>query len=90
MPATRGSDLLARTPFSEAPHDFDLCVFEADDEIVMAEGRELAQKAKQAGKYTDTANFTIRCLVCQRGLKGQAEAVEHAKSTGHTNFSEFK
>ena len=57
---------------------------------VMAEAAALARRAQQAGKFTDTANFTLKCLVCQRGLKGEAEAVEHAKSTGHTNFSEFK
>ena len=55
-----------------------------------AEGRALTRRAQQAGKYTDTASFTIRCLVCQRGLTGEKEAVEHAKATGHTNFSEFK
>ena len=50
----------------------------------------MVERAQKAGKFTDTANFTLKCLVCQRGLKGEAEAVEHAKSTGHTNFSEFK
>lgn len=35
----------------------------------------------------DIANFTLRCGVCQIGLKGEKEAVEHAKATGHTNFS---
>ena len=44
----------------------------------------------QAGNFTDTSSFTIRCLVCQCGLTGQAEAVAHAKASGHTNFSEFK
>jgi ubiquitin thioesterase OTU1 len=83
-------DLLVRTPFADAPADFDVCVFEAADEAAMAEGRALARRAQQAGKYTDTASFTIRCLVCQRGLTGEKEAVEHAKATGHTNFSEFK
>eukprot|EP00798_Chlamydomonas_sp_ICE-L_P022763 gene22763-29931_t len=28
-------------------------------------------------------------LACQIGLKGEKEAVEHAKSTGHSNFSEY-
>ena len=56
----------------------------------MAEAAALARRAQQAGKFTDTARFTLRCLVCQRGLTGQAEAVAHAKASGHTNFSEFK
>lgn len=32
---------------------------------------------------------SCRCGVCQIGLKGEKEAVEHAKATGHTNFSEY-
>ena len=32
------------------------------------------------GNFTDVANFTLRCLVCQKGLKGQGDAVEHAKA----------
>lgn len=37
----------------------------------------------------DTANFTLRCGICQLGLKGEKEAVEHAKQTGHTSFREY-
>lgn len=78
---------------------------------------ESCHKARQ---FTDTANFTLRCGVCQVrggralaasacgwllahltrariarwrlpqiGLKGEKEAVEHAKATGHQNFTEY-
>ena len=30
-----------------------------------------------------------RCAVCQLGLKGEKEAVEHATKTGHSNFAEY-
>ena len=30
------------------------------------------------------------CLVCQKGLTGQAGAMEHAKETGHGNFAEYR
>ncbi|KAL5978597.1 OTU protein [Asimina triloba] len=40
--------------------------------------------------YTDTANFTLRCGVCQIGVIGQKEAVEHAQATGHVNFQEYR
>lgn len=43
----------------------------------------------QARQFTDTANFTLRCGVCLVGIKGEKEAVEHAKQTGHQNFSEY-
>ena len=32
--------------------------------------------------YTDTANFDLRCGICQVGLKGEKGAREHAMQTG--------
>jgi len=57
--------------------------------VIDAKARALVKAQHDARKFTDTANFALRCLVCQCGLKGQKEAVEHAKSTGHTNFGEY-
>jgi ubiquitin thioesterase OTU1 len=51
--------------------------------------KALAEKFKQMRLFTDTANFSLRCLVCQEGLVGENEAREHARSTGHQNFGEF-
>jgi ubiquitin thioesterase OTU1 len=47
------------------------------------------EAAHQARQFTDMATFTLRCGTCQIGLKGEKEAVEHAKTTGHSNFSEY-
>ncbi len=44
---------------------------------------------EQAKQFTDTHNFTLRCAVCQKGLRGEKEAQEHAKATGHVNFQEY-
>ncbi|GLT62093.1 hypothetical protein SLA2020_347570 [Shorea laevis] len=41
-------------------------------------------------RYTDTSNFTLRCGVCQIGVVGQKEAMEHAQATGHINFQEYR
>jgi ubiquitin thioesterase OTU1 len=49
----------------------------------------LVEAAHAARQFTDTSNFTLRCGVCQAGLKGEKEAVEHARTTGHQNFQEF-
>jgi ubiquitin thioesterase OTU1 len=49
---------------------------------------QLAREAKANRQFTDVQNFTLRCLVCSEGLKGQSQAQEHAKKTGHTNFGE--
>jgi len=43
----------------------------------------------EARQFTDTANFTLRCLVCQLGVKGEKEAMEHAKASGHQSFGEY-
>ena len=43
----------------------------------------------EAKQFTDTTNFTLRCEVCQLGLRGEKEAQEHAKKTGHINFQEY-
>lgn len=47
------------------------------------------KQAHQARQYTDTATFTLRCGVCQIGVRGEQEALQHAKQTGHQNFSEY-
>lgn len=54
-----------------------------------AKARAVVEQAHAARQFTDTANFALRCLVCQLGLKGEKEAVEHAKTTGHQNFGEY-
>lgn len=50
---------------------------------------KLVAACHEARQFTDVANFTLRCGVCQIGLKGEKEAVMHAKETGHQNFSEY-
>ena len=58
-------------------------------EAADAKARALVAEAHAARQFTDVANFALRCLVCQTGLKGEKEAVEHAKATGHQNFGEY-
>lgn len=55
----------------------------------MEAARALVAKAHAARQYTDTASFTLRCGVCYVGVKGEAEAVQHAKETGHQSFQEY-
>ena len=72
------------------PLDFDQTVFsKANDRYALAATLELAQKLKAKHYYTDTAGFSLRCTSCQKALKGEKEAQEHAKQTGHTGFGEF-
>ncbi|XP_070601673.1 ubiquitin thioesterase OTU1 isoform X2 [Erythrolamprus reginae] len=63
-------------------------IFSTNDDVVLAQALELADEARRKRQFTDVNRFTLRCMVCQKGLTGQVEAREHAKETGHTNFGE--
>ncbi|XP_013911081.1 PREDICTED: ubiquitin thioesterase OTU1 isoform X1 [Thamnophis sirtalis] len=63
-------------------------IFSTNDDVVLAQALELAEEARRKRQFTDVNRFTLRCMVCQKGLTGQVEAREHAKETGHTNFGE--
>lgn len=85
-------DALAVAAYEGAPESLDVTMVPSSGQrcdAVMAAARALTAAAHKARAFTDTANFTLRCGVCQIGLKGEKEAVEHAKATGHTNFSEY-
>ncbi|KAF9672992.1 hypothetical protein SADUNF_Sadunf11G0102000 [Salix dunnii] len=87
-------DALAMSPFEGAPEEFDQTIFTVleDRTIGPAEGHvlHLVKDQQRKRSYTDTANFTLRCGVCQIGVIGQKEAVEHAQTTGHVNFQEYR
>ncbi|KAF4357846.1 hypothetical protein CsatB_014728 [Cannabis sativa] len=87
-------DALASSPFEGAPEEFDQTIFsvQPDRTIGSVEGIALNFIKEQQRKrsFTDTSNFTLRCGVCQIGVKGQKEAVDHARATGHANFQEYR
>lgn len=64
-------------------------LFSVEEETFVYEmAQRLAEEAKSSRQYTDVNKFTLRCMQCDTQLKGQKEATEHAKNTGHTNFGE--
>jgi ubiquitin thioesterase OTU1 len=63
--------------------------FTTGNQTVMQQAIELGNEFRKARQFTDTSSFKLKCLVCQKGLSGQKEAQEHAKSSGHINFGEF-
>ena len=86
-------DLIVKELFAGAPEELDVCVFSIESgeaEVAMAEAQLLVHEAHTKRAFTDTAKFTLRCLVCQEGLVGQEGAMEHAKKTGHGNFCEYR
>ncbi|XP_064154896.1 ubiquitin thioesterase OTU1 [Anguilla rostrata] len=77
--------LQRETPGPDAPPQ---TIFPAADDVILAQALELADEARRKRQFTDVNRFALRCMVCQTGLVGQAEAREHAKETGHANFGE--
>ncbi|KAG2488512.1 hypothetical protein HYH03_013015 [Edaphochlamys debaryana] len=85
-------DAMAVAAFEGAPEELDVTRFERGAPgagAIMQAAEKLVEATHAARQFTDTANFTLRCAVCQIGLKGEKEAVEHAKATGHSNFAEY-
>eukprot|EP00186_Timspurckia_oligopyrenoides_P003037 CAMPEP_0182452492 /NCGR_PEP_ID=MMETSP1172-20130603/44275_1 /TAXON_ID=708627 /ORGANISM="Timspurckia oligopyrenoides, Strain CCMP3278" /LENGTH=333 /DNA_ID=CAMNT_0024650327 /DNA_START=80 /DNA_END=1081 /DNA_ORIENTATION=- len=66
----------------------DVRQFPIDDEYVLHAAMQIAIKANAERAYTDTAGFQLRCADCGTRLEGEKQAVQHATSTGHTNFRE--
>jgi ubiquitin thioesterase OTU1 len=63
-------------------------VFSADDDSTLAKALGVAKSLSDQKQFTDTANFTLQCQHCFTLLKGENEAREHGKATGHFNFQE--
>jgi ubiquitin thioesterase OTU1 len=74
-------DLLASPPYT---------LFPRDDEVILALALDVAMALQSEGKFTSTATYKLRCGVCGAVVTGDAEAVKHATSTGHTDFAEHK
>ncbi|XP_043689221.1 OVARIAN TUMOR DOMAIN-containing deubiquitinating enzyme 2 isoform X1 [Telopea speciosissima] len=87
-------DALAMSPFEDAPEEFDQTIFTVQKDRSIGSVERLAmnfvREEQRKRRFTDTANFTLRCGVCQIGVVGQKEAMEHAQATGHVNFQEYR
>ncbi|CAG8511961.1 10582_t:CDS:10, partial [Ambispora gerdemannii] len=82
-------DALALTPSLEASEEYDQTIFKPSEDYVIGSAIAIARKMKQLHKYTYTADFTLRCGQCDKGIIGEKEATQHARETGHTEFAEY-
>lgn len=85
-------DSLALAPFPGASEDLDVTLLPTHGprtEEVAAAAAALVTAAHAARQFTDTGNFTLRCGVCGTGLRGEREALQHARVTGHADFAEY-
>lgn len=68
--------------------DMDIFQFDSSDAYVVQKVRQLAQHLHDSKSYTDTASFKLTCMQCGITMKGEQQALEHAKTTGHSQFDE--
>ncbi|CAD7703064.1 unnamed protein product [Ostreobium quekettii] len=86
-------DALAVAHSEHADEELDITKFNPTTptgNMIMQGAKTLVSKLNAASQFTDTAHFKLRCGQCFTGLRGEKDAVEHAKATGHKNFSEYK
>jgi ubiquitin thioesterase OTU1 len=88
-------DVCAVTPFTGAEPEFDRKVFEvvkaADEEMdggALEAARELCKVLQGRHYFTDTHGFTVKCNQCGQSGTGEQWALQHATSTGHSDFGE--
>jgi len=74
--------------YYKTPEGVSQSIYPTSDNSILTKAKITAEEAKAAHNYTDTAGFTLKCLVCGVKMKGETEAQKHAKTTSHTNFSE--
>lgn len=68
--------------------DVDVTLMDVNDELSLINAQKVAQTEHDAKNFTDTASFKLVCGDCGALLNGEAEAVAHATTSGHTNFRE--
>lgn len=69
----------------------DITIFEEKEisEIIMGKFRELGKILNSNHYYTDTSKFTLKCFQCGKYIVGEKDAIQHVKSTGHSEFGEY-
>ncbi|KAK3055897.1 ubiquitin-specific protease otu1 [Extremus antarcticus] len=82
-------DVCAVTPFAGSDPEFDRKVFDviktADEEM---DGGALEGARELCKVLQDTHGFTVKCNQCGQTGTGEQWALQHAKSTGHSDFGE--
>ncbi|KAK5172875.1 ubiquitin-specific protease otu1 [Saxophila tyrrhenica] len=88
-------DVCAVTPYTGSDPEFDRKVFDvikaAEEEMdggALEAARELCKVLQGRHYFTDTHGFTVKCNQCKQTGTGEQWALQHAKSTGHSDFGE--
>ncbi|KIW00921.1 uncharacterized protein PV09_07664 [Verruconis gallopava] len=70
------------------PPEIDVTQFDALDIEIEQKAIEIGRRLSEAGYYTNTTSFAIKCNICGWVGKGEKGAIAHANSTGHQDFGE--
>jgi ubiquitin thioesterase OTU1 len=62
--------------------------FDAHEEDVVELAKDYANELNQKKQFVNLATGQLICNECFAVLQGEKDAVEHAKTTGHTNFGQ--
>ncbi|KAF2641257.1 OTU-domain-containing protein [Massarina eburnea CBS 473.64] len=83
-------DTIAFVPNGGSTYDTanDIKLFDAKDDEILEAARQLCGELRKKNYFTDTKKFSIKCNTCGWKGAGEKAAVEHAESTGHSNFGE--
>ena len=74
---------------TESTEDSDVTIFSPTDTTIADQTEIMASELRKKKLFVNMAGCDLQCLVCLKGLKGQADAQAHAKSTGHQNFGQI-
>jgi ubiquitin thioesterase OTU1 len=72
------------------PVDIDVAQFDPFDDEVEQKAKKIGLMLKDAGYYTDTNKFGIKCNLCDWKGEGQNSAIQHVKDTGHQDFGQVE
>jgi hypothetical protein len=63
-------------------------LFPPGSDDILEEVKALARTKREMRQFTNLRSGSLMCKQCNGVFVGQAEAVQHAQRTGHTNFGE--
>ncbi|KAF2429660.1 ubiquitin thioesterase OTU1 [Tothia fuscella] len=82
-------DVLVENPMGKwGEPELDISQFQAYDYEVEEAAGKIGKELMDAGYYTDTSNFPIKCHICKQQGNGEKWATEHVAKTGHQDFGE--
>ena len=69
------------------PED-DIRLFPTSDDRIIELAKDLCKVLRARGYFTNPATFEIKCNECGTRMKGEQEAAEHGRKTGHWDMDE--